>query len=138
MGVPVSPMPVSAVAMTSVRVAVTSVRVAVTSVAVLAVGVAVVMWGAAFAAVGVSVAESADAHQVDQQASDRHRLQETIITAECSEKCNQKLIDGVLIDIIVFQASSLLPHAHQPSPVNTHAFTQKPSFPDTLLCWITK
>lgn len=51
------------------------------SVAVLAVGVAVVRVAvvtgrAAFAAVGVSVTESADTDQVDQQTSDRHRLEE--------------------------------------------------------------
>lgn len=77
MGVSVPTVPVSAV------------RVAVTAVAVLAVGVAmvrvtVVMGRAAFAAVGVSVTESADAHQVDQQTSDRHRLRDTKVDLRTS------------------------------------------------------
>lgn len=64
-----------------VRVTVTPMGVAVTSVAVLAVvrvsvvRMAVVVRRAALASVRVGVAESADAHQVDQQTSDRHRLQ---------------------------------------------------------------
>lgn len=75
--VTVSSVTVAAVPVSSVSVS--SVGVAVPPVAVLAVGVAVVRVAvvvrrAAFAAVGVGVAEGADAHQVDQQASNRHRL----------------------------------------------------------------
>lgn len=77
-------MGVAVTSVAGVRVSVTPMRVAVTPVtpvAVLAVvgvavvGVAVVVRRAALASVRVGVAESADAHQVDQQASDRHRLQ---------------------------------------------------------------
>lgn len=81
----------SAVSMSTMSpVSVTSMRVAMTSMAVLAVGVAMVrvamvVWWTAFAAMGVSVTKSADTHQVDQQSSNRHRLQETKIRTWSSD-----------------------------------------------------